>query len=64
MMGRVLFYESFTRAKDQGRLVPPLLYVAARSVRDWMEQSRLSKADHSLDSCFSGAFAKGVKAKR
>ncbi|MGA7935555.1 MAG: caspase family protein, partial [Kovacikia sp.] len=48
--------------KEQGRVIPPTA-VAARSVRDWMEQSRSQHKVIILDSCFSGAFAKGVKAK-
>lgn len=59
--GEFYFASRFTR-KDQGRLVPPTA-VAARSVRDWMEQSRSQRKVIILDSCFSGAFARGVKAK-
>ena len=59
--GEFYFASRFTR-KEQGRLVPTTA-VAARSVRDWMEQSRSQRKVIILDSCFSGAFAKGVKAK-
>ena len=59
--GEFYFTSRFTR-KEQGRLVPPTA-VAARSVRDWMEQSRSQHKVIILDSCFSGAFAKGVRAK-
>ena len=59
--GEFYFANRFTR-KDQGRVIPPTA-VAARSVRDWLEQSRSQHKVIILDSCFSGAFAKGVKAK-
>ncbi|MBW4659545.1 MAG: caspase family protein [Drouetiella hepatica Uher 2000/2452] len=59
--GEFYFTSRFTR-REQGRLVPTTA-VAARSVRDWMEQSRSQHKVIILDSCFSGAFAKGVKAK-
>jgi len=60
--GEFYFASRSTRKDSQGRLVPPTA-VAARSVRDWMEQSRSQYKVIILDSCFSGAFAKGVKAK-
>jgi formylglycine-generating enzyme required for sulfatase activity len=60
--GGEFYFASRSTRKDQGRLVPPTA-VAARSVRDWMEQSRSQRKVIILDSCFSGAFAKGVKAK-
>ena len=56
------YFASRSTCKDQGRLVPPTA-VAARSVRDWLEQSRSQRKVIILDSCFSGAFARGVKAK-
>ena len=59
--GEFYFASRFTR-KDQGRLVPTTA-VAARSVQGWLEQSRSQRKVIILDSCFSGAFAKGVKAK-
>jgi len=59
--GEFYFASRFSR-KEQGRLVPTTA-VAARSVRDWLEQSRSQYKVIILDSCFSGAFAKGVKAK-
>jgi uncharacterized caspase-like protein len=59
--GEFYFTSRFTR-KEQGKLVPTTA-VAARSVRDWLEQSRSQHKVIILDSCFSGAFAKGVKAK-
>ncbi len=48
--------------KEGGRLVLPTA-VAARSVQDWMGQSRAQRKVIILDSCYSGAFAKGVQAK-
>jgi formylglycine-generating enzyme required for sulfatase activity/uncharacterized caspase-like protein len=59
--GEFYFASRYSR-KENGRLVPPTA-VAARSVRDWLEQSRSQHKVIILDSCFSGAFAKGVKAK-
>ena len=59
--GEFYFTTRFTR-KEAGRLVPTTA-VAARSVREWMEQSRSQYKVIILDSCFSGAFARGVKAK-
>ena len=59
--GEFYFTTRFTR-KEAGRLVPTTA-VAARSVREWMEQSRSQHKVIILDSCFSGAFARGVKAK-
>ncbi|MCG9890713.1 MAG: SUMF1/EgtB/PvdO family nonheme iron enzyme [Thermosynechococcaceae cyanobacterium MS004] len=59
--GEFYFASRFTR-KEQGRLVPTTA-TAARSVCDWMEASRSQHKVIILDSCFSGAFAKGVKAK-
>jgi formylglycine-generating enzyme required for sulfatase activity/uncharacterized caspase-like protein len=59
--GEFYFASRFTR-KEQGRLVPTTA-VAAQSVRSWMEASRSQHKVIILDSCFSGAFAKGVKAK-
>ena len=59
--GEFYFASRFTR-KNQGRLVPTTA-VAARSVQGWLEQSRSQRKVIILDSCFSGAFAKGVKAK-
>ncbi|MBD2460130.1 SUMF1/EgtB/PvdO family nonheme iron enzyme [Oscillatoria sp. FACHB-1407] len=56
------YFASRSTRKDQGKLVPPTA-VAARSVQGWMEQSRSQRQVIILDSCFSGAFAKGVKAK-
>lgn len=59
--GEFYFASRFTR-KEQGRLVPTTA-TAARSVCDWMETSHSQYKVIILDSCFSGAFAKGVKAK-
>jgi uncharacterized caspase-like protein len=59
--GEFYFTSRYTR-KEQGKLVPTTA-VSARSVREWMEQSRSQRKVIILDSCFSGAFAKGVKAK-
>ncbi|HEY9825489.1 MAG TPA: SUMF1/EgtB/PvdO family nonheme iron enzyme [Stenomitos sp.] len=59
--GEFYFASRLTR-KDQGRLVPTTA-TAARSVCQWMEMSRSQHKVIILDSCFSGAFAKGVRAK-
>jgi formylglycine-generating enzyme required for sulfatase activity len=59
--GEFYFASRFTR-KEKGRLVPTTA-TAARSVCDWMGTSRSQHKVIILDSCFSGAFAKGVKAK-
>jgi len=59
--GEFYFATRSTR-KDHGRLVPPTA-VDAQSVQRWMEQSRSQRQVIMLDSCFSGAFAKGVTAK-
>jgi hypothetical protein len=59
--GEFYFASRLTR-KEQGRLVPTTA-TAARSVCGWMEGSRSQQKVVILDSCFSGAFAKGVKAK-
>jgi Caspase domain/Clp amino terminal domain, pathogenicity island component len=59
--GEFYFTSRLTR-KEEGRLVPPTA-VAAQAVRSWMEQSRSQRKVVILDSCFSGAFARGVKAK-
>jgi formylglycine-generating enzyme required for sulfatase activity len=56
------YFASRTTCKDDGKLRPTTA-VAARSVQGWMEQSRSQRQVIILDSCFSGAFAKGVKAK-
>jgi len=56
------YFASRSTRKDQGRLVPPTA-VAAGSVQRWMQQSRSQRQVIILDSCFSGAFAKGVMAK-
>ena len=60
--GGEFYFASRSTCKDQGRLVPPTA-VAAQTVRNWLEQSRSQRKVIILDSCFSGAFAKGVKAK-
>jgi formylglycine-generating enzyme required for sulfatase activity len=48
--------------KDQGKLRPTTALVAT-TVQDYMEQSKSQRQVVILDSCFSGAFAKGVQAK-
>jgi uncharacterized caspase-like protein len=48
--------------RDQGRLRPTTALVAS-TVHDYMEQSRSQRQVVILDSCFSGAFARGVQAK-
>jgi len=60
--GGEFYFASRSTRKDQGRLVPPTA-VAAGSVQGWMQQSRSQRQVIMLDSCFSGAFAKGVSAK-
>jgi len=60
--GGEFYFASRSARKDQGRLVPPTA-VAAGSVQGWMQQSRSQRQVIILDSCFSGAFAKGVSAK-
>jgi len=60
--GGEFYFASRSTRKDQGRLVPPTA-VAAGSVQGWMQQSRSQRQVMILDSCFSGAFAKGVTAK-
>jgi formylglycine-generating enzyme required for sulfatase activity len=56
------YFSSRSTQKEQGRLVPTTA-VVARSVQSWMEQSRSQRQVIILDSCFSGAFARGVTAK-
>jgi Caspase domain/Clp amino terminal domain, pathogenicity island component len=56
------YFASCRTRKEQGRLMPTTA-TAARSVHDWMEASRSQRKVIILDSCFSGAFAQGVKAK-
>ncbi len=60
--GGEFYFATRSTRKDQGRLVPPTA-VAAGSVQGWMQQSRSQRQVMILDSCFSGAFAKGVTAK-
>lgn len=60
--GGEFYFATRQTQKEQGRLIPTTA-VAARSVQGWMEQSRSQRLVVMLDSCFSGAFARGVKAK-
>lgn len=60
--GGEFYFATRQTQKEQGRLIPTTA-VAARSVQGWMEQSRSQRQVVMLDSCFSGAFARGVKAK-
>jgi hypothetical protein len=55
------FTNRFTRM-EQVKLVPSTA-LEARSVRDWMVQSRSQRKVIILDSCFSSAFARGVTVK-
>jgi formylglycine-generating enzyme required for sulfatase activity len=48
--------------KDQGKLRPTTALVAS-TVQSYMEESKSQRQVVILDSCFSGAFAKGVHAK-
>ncbi|MEA5515307.1 caspase, EACC1-associated type [Nodularia sp. UHCC 0506] len=59
--GDFYFSTSITQ-KNQGKLVLPTA-VAAKSVHDWMNQSKSKRLVVILDCCFSGAFAKGLTAK-
>ena len=58
--GGEFYFASRSTRKEQGRLVPPTA-VSAKPVQGWMEQSRSQRKVIILDSCFSGAFARGVK---
>ncbi len=60
--GGDFYFASRDTRKDQGRLVP-ITAVEAKFVQRWLERSRSQHKVIILDSCFSGAFAKGVKAK-
>jgi hypothetical protein len=60
--GGEFYFASRDTRKDQGRLVP-ITAVEAKFVQRWLERSRSQRKVIILDSCFSGAFAKGVKAK-
>ncbi|MCY7275940.1 MAG: caspase family protein [Phormidesmis sp. CAN_BIN44] len=60
--GGEFYFASRDTCKDEGRLVP-ITAVEAKFVQHWMEKSRSQHKVIILDSCFSGAFAKGVKAK-
>jgi formylglycine-generating enzyme required for sulfatase activity/uncharacterized caspase-like protein len=48
--------------KDQGKLRPTTALVAS-TVQGYMQESKSQRQVVILDSCFSGAFAKGVQAK-
>lgn len=56
------YFSTRITRKVQGKLLPTTA-VSAHDIRGWMEQSRSQRKVIVLDSCFSGAFAKGVKAK-
>jgi uncharacterized caspase-like protein len=58
---RFYFASSRTR-KVQGKLIPTTA-LEASAVQRYMEESRSQRQVVILDSCFSGAFAKGVSAK-
>ena len=60
--GEFYFVSRFTRKDRQGLVLPPTA-VAARSVRDWMEESESQRKVIILDSCFSSAFATGIRVK-
>ena len=57
-----LYFASRDTRKDQGRLVP-ITAVEAKFVQHWMQRSKSQQKVIILDSCFSGAFAKGMTAK-
>ncbi len=56
------YFSTRITRKIQGKLLPTTA-VPANDIRGWMEQSKSQRKVIILDSCFSGAFAKGVKAK-
>jgi formylglycine-generating enzyme required for sulfatase activity len=56
------YFSTRITRKDQGKLKPTTA-LPANDIRGWMEASRSQRKVIILDSCFSGAFAKGVKAK-
>ncbi len=56
------YFSTRITRKVQGKLLPTTA-VPAQDIRGWMEQSKSQRKVIILDSCFSGAFAKGVKAK-
>ena len=60
--GGEFYFASHDTRKDQRRLVP-ITAVEAKFVQRWMGKSRSQQKVIILDSCFSGAFAKGVVAK-
>jgi uncharacterized caspase-like protein len=60
--GEFYFVSRFTRKNSQG-LVLPTTAVAAQPVRSWLEESRSQRKVIILDSCFSGAFATGMRLK-
>jgi formylglycine-generating enzyme required for sulfatase activity len=60
--GSELYFSTRNTRKVNNQLLPPTA-VSADSIRAWMERSKSQRKVIILDSCFSGAFAKGVKAK-
>jgi formylglycine-generating enzyme required for sulfatase activity len=56
------YFSTRITRKAQGKLKPTTA-LPAHEIRDWMEHSKSQRKVIILDSCFSGAFAKGVKIK-
>jgi formylglycine-generating enzyme required for sulfatase activity/uncharacterized caspase-like protein len=56
------YFASRQTRKERGKLMPTTA-LAASTVQDYMHQSKSQRQVVILDSCFSGAFAKGVNAK-
>ena len=56
------YFSTRITRKIEGKLLLTTA-VPAHDIRAWMEQSNSQRKVIILDSCFSGAFAKGVKAK-
>jgi formylglycine-generating enzyme required for sulfatase activity len=60
--GNRFYFATHQTRKDQGKLRPTTALVAS-TVQGYMEESKSQRQVVILDSCFSGAFAKGVQAK-
>jgi formylglycine-generating enzyme required for sulfatase activity len=60
--GNRFYFASRHTRKDQGKLIPTTA-LEASTIQRFMEESRSHHQVMILDSCFSGAFAKGMHAK-
>jgi hypothetical protein len=60
--GNRFYFATHQTRKDQGKLRPTTALVAS-TVQGYMEESKSQRQVLILDSCFSGAFAKGLQAK-